>query len=72
MRQRVSAEPVFVPDRRFVEAARQFCAPRFKGLYRLWLLCGNDVLGTPTRRIWWTPLALAPRNLAPAVARRGA
>jgi hypothetical protein len=43
-RKRASAEPAFVPDRRFVEAAKQFSAPRFKVLYRLWLQHGNEVL----------------------------
>jgi hypothetical protein len=43
-RKRASAEPAFVPDRRFVEASKQFSTPRFKVLYRLWLQYGNDVL----------------------------
>jgi hypothetical protein len=43
-RKRASAEPAFVPDRRCVEAPKQFSAPRFKVLYRLWLQYGNDVL----------------------------
>jgi hypothetical protein len=43
-RKRASGEPAFVTDRRFVEASKQFSAPRFKVLYRLWLQYGNDVL----------------------------
>jgi len=43
-RKRASAEPAFVPDRRLVEAAKKFSAPRFKVLYRLWLQYGDDVL----------------------------
>jgi hypothetical protein len=43
-RKRAAAEPAFVLDRRAVEAAKQFSAPRFKVLYRLWLRHGDQLL----------------------------
>jgi hypothetical protein len=53
-RKRASAEPSFVPDRRFVEATKQFSAPRFRVLYRLCSYTETTCSGTPTRRCWRT------------------
>jgi hypothetical protein len=43
-RRRAAADPAFVPDRRFLDAAKQFSAPRFRVLYRLWRQLGDKVL----------------------------
>lgn len=36
--------PAFVPDTRYLEAARQFSAPRFSVLEKAWRLHGDDVI----------------------------
>jgi hypothetical protein len=43
-RKRALSEAAFILDHRFVEASKQFSAPRFKVLYRLWLQHGDEVL----------------------------
>ena len=50
-RKRASADPAFVPDHRFVEAAKKFSAPWFKVLYRLWLQYGDVVLWNTYSRL---------------------
>ncbi len=36
--------PGFVPDARYLDAARQFSAPRFSVLEKAWRLHGDDVI----------------------------
>jgi hypothetical protein len=45
-RQRREAErqPAFVPDARYLEAAKQFSAPRFSVLEKVWRQHGDDVI----------------------------
>jgi hypothetical protein len=43
-RQEAARQPAFVPDARYLEAARQFSAPRFGVLEKVWRLHGDDVI----------------------------
>ena len=43
-RQEAAQQPAFVPETRYLEAAKQFSAPRFGVLERVWRLHGNDVI----------------------------
>jgi hypothetical protein len=41
---REAARPAFVPDTRYLEAVKQFSAPRFGVLEKVWRLHGDDVI----------------------------
>jgi hypothetical protein len=41
---RLAWQPAFVPDARHLEAAKQFSAPRFAVLEKVWRLHGDDVI----------------------------
>ena len=43
-RREATGRPAFVPDRRYLEAAKQFSAPRFAVLEKVWRLHGDDVI----------------------------
>jgi hypothetical protein len=43
-RREAAQELAFVPDARYLEAARQFSAPRFSVLEKVWRLHGDDVI----------------------------
>ena len=43
-RRDAARQPSFVPDTRYLEAARQFSAPRFSVLEKVWRLHGDDVI----------------------------
>jgi hypothetical protein len=43
-RRGVARQPAFVPDARYVEAAKQFSGPRFAVLEKVWRLHGDDVI----------------------------
>jgi hypothetical protein len=43
-RREAAAQPAFVPDARYLEAAKQFSAPRFAVLEKVWRLHGDDVI----------------------------
>jgi hypothetical protein len=43
-RREATGRPAFVPDRRYLEAAKQFSAPRFAVLEKVWRLHRDDVI----------------------------
>jgi hypothetical protein len=43
-RREATRQPAFVPDRRYLEAAKQFSAPRFAVLEKVSRLHGDDVI----------------------------
>jgi hypothetical protein len=43
-RREAAQQPAFVPETRYLEAAKQFSAPRFGVLEKVWRLHGDDVI----------------------------
>ena len=43
-RRDATGQPAFVPDARYLRAAKQFSAPRFSVLEKVWHLHGDDVI----------------------------